>query len=82
MVVAAPRKTGGKKAHAEMTIREMMEYLVRRHISDGSDGAGLLTTSPFNATIPLRHDVALTPIGLSGPKGILTGVSSDHSRQL
>lgn len=70
-----------KKKHGDV-IREMMEYWVHRHISDRLSRPGLLTTSPFNATIRSRHDLALMPIGLSGPTGILTKVSNDHSCQL
>ncbi len=70
----------GKK-HGDV-IRETMEYLVHRHISDRLNRPRLLTTSLFNATIPLRHALALTLIGLSGPKGILTRVYSDHSCRL
>lgn len=46
----------GKKKRRDV-IREMMEYLVRRHMSDR---LRLLTTTRLNATVPLRHDLALT----------------------
>lgn len=71
----------GEKKQRDV-IREIMEYLFHRYNSDWLNRPGLLTTSPLNATIPLRHDLALTLISLSGPKGIHTMVYNDLSRQL
>lgn len=64
-----------REAHSDILEKEW-------NFSDRLDVAGPLTTSPFNATIPLRHDVALTLIGLSGLKGVLTGLYRDYSWRL
>lgn len=52
-------------------IREMMEYLLHRKVDQ--------TRAALNATVPLRHESALMPIELSGPRRKLSTVYSDHS---
>lgn len=65
-----------RKKKQRDVIRETMEYQVfRRCCSEGMAGPELLTTSSSNATIPRRHAVALTLIGLNAPEGTHTGIT-------